>query len=284
MHSAWAGFSFPRIALQIHDRIFHPGTASGAAQAGCPASICTGEDDLAHSWTGAVYMHGKEPHAADPKRNSWAAVDESKTGPLQDTQIADHAVATLQNISAARANGDATPFFVAVGFHKPHLPFVFPEKYLELYPEEDIRLPENPYAPYRMPRVAWQSYGETRGYSDIAALHATGAPNTTLPDNVVKYLRRAYYAATSYADYNVGRVLAAVEAAQLDPIIVLFGDHGPSSFCTFRRTKALHFYRVLILALFAISKFHEWWQGGSSESTASGTSTRTLTWPHTRPR
>ena len=193
-----------------------------------------------------------------------------------------HAVATLQNISAARANGDATPFFVAVGFHKPHLPFVFPEKYLELYPEDAIRLPENPYAPYRMPRVAWQSYGETRGYSDIAALHATGAPNTTLPDDVVKYLRRAYYAATSYADYNVGRVLAAVEAAQLDPIIVLFGDHGPSSFCTFRRTKALHFHRVLILALFAISKFHEWWQGGSSESTASGTSTRTLIWRLTR--
>ena len=53
-----------------------------------------------------------------------------------------------------------------------------------------------------------------------------GGINTTLPDGVVKYLRRAYYAATSYADHNVGRVLRAVEAAQLDPIVILFGDHG----------------------------------------------------------
>ena len=49
-------------------KIFHPGTASGAAQPGCPSNICTGEDDLKHSWTGGVYMHGKEPHAADPNR------------------------------------------------------------------------------------------------------------------------------------------------------------------------------------------------------------------------
>ena len=43
-----------------------------------------------------------------------------------------------------------------------------------------------------MRQVAWQSYGETRSYTDIAALHATGDINTTLPDKVVKELRRGY--------------------------------------------------------------------------------------------
>ena len=97
-----------------------------------------------------------------------------------------------------RDEGDETPFFVAVGFHKPHLPFLFPEKFLDYYPLADIELPTNPYAPDGMPKIAWQAYGETRGYADIAKLNASGAINTTLPDAVVRSLRRGYYAAVSY--------------------------------------------------------------------------------------
>lgn len=63
--------------------------------------------------------------------------------------------------------------------------------YLQHYPTSAIELPPNPYAPVDMPEIAWQKYGETRGYADIAALHATGGINTTLPNQVVLALRRA---------------------------------------------------------------------------------------------
>ena len=60
--------------------------------------------------------------------HSWLAVPDNETerSPLEDMQVAVHAVQTLANISQRRATGDARRFFVAVGFHKPHLPFVFP--------------------------------------------------------------------------------------------------------------------------------------------------------------
>ena len=50
---------------------------------------------------------------------------------------------------------NGTPFFVAYGTFKPHTPFVFPERFLDYYPEESIGLPENPYAPVNMPETAW---------------------------------------------------------------------------------------------------------------------------------
>jgi len=72
-----------------------------------------------------------------------------------------------------------------------------------------------------MPSYAWQSYGETRGYTDIAKLNASGAPNTTLPDQTTKELRRAYYASVSYTDDNIGRVLAALKENGLEKSTVV---------------------------------------------------------------
>eukprot|EP00937_MAST-01D_sp_MAST-1D-sp2_P000882 g882.t1 len=113
-------------------------------------------------------------------------------------------------------------------FKKPHLPFVFPDNFLDKYPEDSIQLPPNPYAPDGMPDVAWQAYGETRNYADIKKLNATGAINTTLPDATVKELRRAYYAAVSYTDDNVGQLLQALadEGLADDTVVVFWGDHG----------------------------------------------------------
>ena len=68
-----------------------------------------------------------------------AALRES--GAMPDGMIAAKAVEALQKFA-----GTGEPFFMAVGFHKPHLPFVFPEKFLDLYPEDSIQLPTNPYA------------------------------------------------------------------------------------------------------------------------------------------
>jgi iduronate 2-sulfatase len=211
-------------------KIFHPGEASG----GTNCSMCTGADDNLYSWTDP-YFHGKDPvDDTHPPLTSWAAVPENITSvtPLCDTQVLNHAISTLTNISKARNEAKAAgtavkPFFVAVGFHKPHLPFVFPERFLDFYPEEDIQLPSNMYAPVDMPAIAWQGFGETRNCADLAKLNVSGEINATgFPDHVVKELRRAYYSAVSYTDFNVGKVLDTLADLKLDPIVAFWGDHG----------------------------------------------------------
>ena len=211
-------------------KIFHPGVASGATGGSFPCDVCRGEDDADYSWS-KPYFHGKDTLDNDYE-NSWLAVPENITraSPLQDTQVADQAVSTIRAYAARQIHEGikSKPFFLAVGFHKPHLPFVFPERFLEYYPEDLIRVPENNFAPYDMPEIAWQNFGETRSYHDIAALNASGAPNTSLPDKVIKDLRRAYYASVSYTDYNIGLVLNALRESNLEKntVVAFWGDHG----------------------------------------------------------
>ena len=131
-------------------------------------------------------------------------------------QVASRARWTLQRLGEARENGTdgSQRFFVAVGFSKPHLPFVFPERFLELYPEHAVKLPRNPNPPRSMPRIAWSNNAETRFYKDTKALNNSGYPGQSrFPDAVTLALRRAYYAAVSFADANVGVVVDALKEA-----------------------------------------------------------------------
>ncbi|KAK6186261.1 hypothetical protein SNE40_008331 [Patella caerulea] len=193
-------------------KIYHPGMAASH-----------GNDPI--SWN-EFYRETEEFGAAGHKL-SWKAVSdaERQKTPLVDEKIAAQAKRSLNELSKM-----SQPFFLAVGFHKPHLPFVFPQKFLSTFPLSEIHLPNNAYAPVDMPRIAWSSYGELRSYNDIGALNATGQPNTTLPDHIVRDLRRAYFSAVSYMDAMVGEVLAEVKKLNLmnDTIISFIGDHGYS--------------------------------------------------------
>jgi len=207
-------------------KIFHPGVASGALQKGETCPLCRGADDATYSWS-EPYYHGVG--SGDPENLAWRAVpaaERAKT-PLQDDMTLAHAKATL----AAVAKDPQQPFFVAVGFHKPHLPFVFPEEYLDMYPNGSVQVPPNMYAPDGMPAIAWQSWGETRNYADIKPLGLSGAPNASdggMPHAKTLEMRRAYYSAVSYTDDNIGQVLDALEQNGLanSTIIALWGDHG----------------------------------------------------------
>ena len=89
--------------------------------------------------------------------------------PLMDAQLADQAVATLGVLQ-----GRAAPWFLAVGFHLPHLPDLVPERFVELDPAP-VELPEDQIAPRDMPPVAWTSSSELQQYSDARALQWRGA-------------------------------------------------------------------------------------------------------------
>ena len=186
----------------------------------------SGRDDPI-SWS-LPYYHATNM-GWETNQSSWQAIPDHllKDQPLMDSQIADRAVYTLRKL-AHEARSGRMPFFVAVGFHRPHLPFDFPESILRYYPEESIRLPDNEYAPVNMPSVAWSDYGELRKYGDIQKLNLTGAINSTVPEKVVRDLRRAYYCAITWTDMLIGRVIDELDALGLtnNTIISFWGDHG----------------------------------------------------------
>ncbi len=134
-----------------------------------------------------------------------------------DGKVAQEAVDRLQQA----AKTPDQPFFIAVGFIRPHLPFVAPQKYWDLYSSADIPMPKVTAPPTGAPEYAGQPGGELRQYSDMPPKGEIGEAQT-------RRLIHGYYAATSYTDAQIGRVLDALDASgQADnTIIVLWGDHG----------------------------------------------------------
>ena len=195
-------------------KVFHPGAPSG------------GDDPV--SWT-ERYFHAQTAHWSTERLVAWHMADVNKTKqyPLPDMQIAQHAIQTLKKVATKALSGEKQ-FFVAVGFQKPHLPFLVPANFFNYYPEEDVALPDNQYAPVHMPQVAWTQFDELRDYNDIALNYGFGDINTTLPQQVVRNLRRAYYAAVTYIDSLVGKVLQELEDLGLtnSTIVSFWGDHG----------------------------------------------------------
>ncbi|MGC4073002.1 MAG: sulfatase [Nibricoccus sp.] len=139
-------------------------------------------------------------------------------GEYPDGRTAEAAIALLKQ----RAREPKTPFFLAVGFRKPHLPFTAPKKYWDLYTDRALPPVAVPEAPVGAPAVALHDSVELRGY---AGMPARGKPFNA---EQIAELRRGYYAATSFTDAQVGRVLAALAASGLEKntIVVLFTDHG----------------------------------------------------------
>lgn len=133
-----------------------------------------------------------------------------------DGRLAEKAIGKLRGFK----KGDP-PFFMALGFFKPHLPFNAPAKYWELYDSAEIDLPANYSRPKGIPDEAYHTFGELRHYQGIP-------PKGDLTDEMAKRLIHGYYASISYVDAQVGKVLKATEDLGFldNTVIVLIGDHG----------------------------------------------------------
>jgi iduronate 2-sulfatase len=134
-----------------------------------------------------------------------------------DGKLADETVRRLE--AAAKRPGE--PFFMAVGFVKPHLPFCAPKKYWDLYDRDSFALAEVKSPPAGAPAYAPTNWIELRQYS--------GVPETgELAPELQRALIHGYYAAISYMDAQLGRVLEALDASGLaeNTTVVLWGDHG----------------------------------------------------------
>lgn len=136
---------------------------------------------------------------------------------LYDGQVTNRALQVMREVAALEE-----PFFLGVGFLKPHYPFIAPKKYWDLYDRNEIKIAENNFPPRDAPPISLQvHWPEARAQSDVPDSGAI------LPEQSREMIH-GYYACISYVDALVGRLLDELDRLGLreNTIIVLWGDHG----------------------------------------------------------
>uniref|UniRef100_A0A8D2BLG8 Sulfatase N-terminal domain-containing protein n=1 Tax=Sus scrofa TaxID=9823 RepID=A0A8D2BLG8_PIG len=121
----------------------------------------------------------------------------------------------------------AVPFFLAVGYHKPHIPFRYPQEFQKLYPLENVTLAPDPQVPAGLPPVAYNPWMDIRQREDVQALNLS-VPYGPIPTDFQRKIRQSYFASVSYVDTQVGRLLSALDGLELarSTIVALTSDHG----------------------------------------------------------
>lgn len=149
--------------------------------------------------------------------SAWESVDVPDNA-YSDGRMATEAVRALAEFGRTREK-----FFLAVGFARPHLPFVPPKKYWDLYDPSRLPLAANPKPPDNAPAYALKGMIELNQFSPIPL-------RGPLSEELQRRLIHGYYASVSYVDAQIGRVLDALEEAGLseNTIVVVWGDHGYS--------------------------------------------------------
>jgi arylsulfatase A-like enzyme len=184
--------------------------------------------DSARGWSEAAWKPAASGQSYRLKKNqALASKNGNKNGPpfesadapdeeYPDAQIATKAISDLQRLKDADE-----PFFLAVGFLKPHLPFVAPKKYWDLYDHDTIHLPTNYHPPQDAPKGAVHRWGELRTYATVPSKGRVSKP-------MARNLIHGYYACVSFTDAQIGRVLNELDRLELadNTIVVLWGDHG----------------------------------------------------------
>jgi len=235
--------------LETHFRDTIPQAVTLAQQFKENGYFCTGMGKIFHSgkndpasWSephrenvgGALYALPENQKLIQEKRR--AAMEKGLKGPAvsrvargpatemadvpdeaySDGALAAHAVKTLE-----RLKEQGQPFFLAVGFQRPHLPFNAPKRYWDLYDREKVGLAANPYLPKNAPPMAGTNWGELRQYHGIPA-------QGDLTEAQARELRHGYYASTSFTDANIGKLMEELDRLKLaeNTVIVLWGDHG----------------------------------------------------------
>ena len=149
------------------------------------------------------------------KHAAWEAAD------VDDEAYSDGKLAALAVQRLGELHRESQPFFLAVGFFKPHLPFNAPKKYWDLYDPSAFDMTSDGGPVAGSPELALHTHRELGGYRGIPEDEQVDPAET-------RRLRHGYYACVSYVDTQIGRLLAELERLELErrTIVVLWGDHG----------------------------------------------------------
>jgi arylsulfatase A-like enzyme len=191
-------------------------------------------------WEGRGYLNTDNRLLSRSNENGYASFFEKGVDPdrkYPDQVLAEKAIEQLRVLGSQQE-----PFFLAVGFFKPHLPFNAPRAYWDLYKPSREMLAGNPFRPVDAPDEAFYSLGQLRqpGFPATAEDSADVYPTKEMrwydgipayggiPDSTAVRLVHGYCAAVSFIDNLVGRVLGSLHELGLaeNTVVVLLGDHG----------------------------------------------------------
>uniref|UniRef100_A0A182NJQ6 Sulfatase N-terminal domain-containing protein n=1 Tax=Anopheles dirus TaxID=7168 RepID=A0A182NJQ6_9DIPT len=198
-------------------KVFHPGASSNFT------------DDFPLSWSEPAYHPPTDAYSNAP-----VCVD-STDGQLRRNLLCPvlpemqplHSLPDIQSTEEAkrflRTTDKSDPFFLAVGYRKPHIPFRIPFEYLRQHPVEKFSTLDLDYPPYGLPTVAWSSFLDVRNRDDFQQLNVS-FPFGRVPEVFKLLIRQHYYAAVTYVDELIGKLLEEVDQSRT--IVVLTSDHG----------------------------------------------------------
>lgn len=164
-----------------------------------------------------MYLDDTPPNGELPRGAAWESPDVLDEA-YADGRVARHAIDRLRKLK----RNPEQPFFMALGFARPHLPFSVPKKYWDLYNPEDLPMPEYEKAPEGSPEFTKKRDHEMSQFFPVPV------GKDVYDDDLKRKLIHGYYASVSYMDTQLGRVMEELKRLNLDEntIIVLWGDHG----------------------------------------------------------
>jgi len=173
---------------------------------------------------GSGYVTEKGNHivelnrASNPDAGTKGPVTEMADVPdnvYSDGKLADRTIEELDRIKDK-------PFFLSVGFRKPHLPFTAPKKYWDMYDPKKLLLAENPFPPKGVTPYTMNNYGELRNYFQMPK------GKEPVDDKLARHLIHGYNACVSFIDAQIGRIMDQLERLGLkeNTIVIMWGDHG----------------------------------------------------------
>lgn len=163
----------------------------------------------------------RDPDNPDQWKDHFVRGLASEAPEVADDVPADGKMTTAAIAKLRELHESDTPFFLAVGYAKPHLPFVAPKRFWDLYDPEKLPPVEQPKPPEGAPGFALTAWGELRAYSNMPKRGALTKAQT-------QRLRHGYAACVSYVDSQIGRLLDELDrlAIRDDTIVVFWSDHG----------------------------------------------------------
>lgn len=192
------------------------------------------QKELPHSWSELLFNPGKWKtgwnaffaYANGENRQSLEKqVKPYEAGQVDDEGYPDGLTTELAMAKLKELKHSEKPFFMGVGFFKPHLPFNAPQQYWDLYKRDEIPLTTNPDVPEN---ISLKSLHESGEFNQYALGEEKAALSHQLSDDYARKLRHAYYASVSYIDAQIGKLMKTLHSLELDKntIIVIWGDHG----------------------------------------------------------
>ncbi len=192
------------------------------------------KQELPHSWHELLFDYGKWKtgwnaffaYANGENRQSLKKqVKPYEAGEVDDQGYPDGSIADLATAQLQKLKNQQEPFFLGVGFFKPHLPFNAPKKYWDLYERDSIPLSENPDVPEN---INLKSLHESGEFNQYALGEERAGLAKSVSENYARKLKHAYLASISYVDAQIGKLIQKLKSTGLDKntIVVVWGDHG----------------------------------------------------------